>query len=174
MTTCSYRSSCHYLIFFFFLILLGLASTSSSATFISYDIFEPPRGSFGRSLLQTKKNCPVNFENQNYTILTSTCKGPNYPPKICCEAFKKFACPFADQISDEKSDCAATMFSYINIYGKYPPGLFSSQCREDNKIGLKCADAEPPKPSAASTVMAASATDLALTAAFLLLSLHFF
>lgn len=40
MTTCSYQSPCHY--FFFFLILLGLASTSFSATFISSNyIYEP-------------------------------------------------------------------------------------------------------------------------------------
>lgn len=118
-------------------------------------------------------DCPVNFENQNYTIITSKCKGPNYPPKICCDALKEFACPFADEVSDLKTDCATTMFSYINIYGKYPPGLFASQCREQ-KEGLKCADAEPPKPSTASARMAASATRLALAAAFLLLSLHFF
>lgn len=117
----------------------------------------------------------MNFENQNYTVLTSKCKGPNYPPKICCDALKEFACPFADQVSDEKSDCAATMFSYINIYGKYPPGLFASQCHEDNKVGLKCADAEPPKPSnRASPAMAAPATLVAVAAALLLLCLHFF
>lgn len=41
MTTCSYQSPCHYF-FFFFLILLGLASTSFSATFISSNyIYEP-------------------------------------------------------------------------------------------------------------------------------------
>ncbi|XP_050369310.1 GPI-anchored protein LLG1-like [Argentina anserina] len=171
MITYSYRSSCHYLVFFFLLILLCLASTSSSATFLPNHIFDPPRGPFGRSLLQTQKTCPVNFENQNYTILTSKCKGPNYPPKICCEALKEFACPFAEQVSDEKSDCATTMFSYINIYGKYPPGLFASQCKEDNKIGLECADAEPPKPS--SSKASPSAAHVALAAAIILLSLHF-
>jgi hypothetical protein len=31
------------------------------------------------------------------------------------------------------------MFSYINLYGKYPPGLFSSECKE-GKQGLSCAD----------------------------------
>ncbi|KAL5207687.1 hypothetical protein ABZP36_032122 [Zizania latifolia] len=29
------------------------------------------------------------------------------------------------------------MFSYINLYGKYPPGLFANQCRDDEK-GLSC------------------------------------
>lgn len=106
----------------------------------------------------------MNFENQNYTIVTSKCKGPNYPPKICCDAFKEFACPFAEAISDLKTDCSSTMFSYINIYGKYPPGLFSSQCRE-GKEGLDCTSiaVEPPKPNTAST----TTTHLPLTAAFL-------
>lgn len=83
--------------------------------------------------------CAVNFEFQNYTIITSQCKGPQYPPKLCCGAFKEFACPFAEDINDLTNDCATTMFSYINLYGKYPPGLFASECRED-KQGLACPD----------------------------------
>lgn len=81
--------------------------------------------------------CGVDFENQNYTILTSQCKGPQYPPKVCCEAFKEFACPFSDEINDMTTDCATVMFSYINIYGKYPPGLFANECKE-GKEGLDC------------------------------------
>uniref|UniRef100_M4CF58 GPI-anchored protein LLG1-like domain-containing protein n=2 Tax=Brassica campestris TaxID=3711 RepID=M4CF58_BRACM len=72
----------------------------------------------------------------NYTIITSQCKGPKYPPKKCCSAFKEFACPYADQLNDFRNDCATTMFSYINLYGKYPPGLFANSCQE--KGGLKC------------------------------------
>lgn len=72
----------------------------------------------------------------NYTIITSQCKGPKYPPKKCCSAFKEFACPYADQLNDLRNDCATTMFSYINLYGKYPPGLFANSCQE--KGGLKC------------------------------------
>ncbi|GJN39682.1 hypothetical protein PR202_gb28817 [Eleusine coracana subsp. coracana] len=34
------------------------------------------------------------------------------------------------------------MFSYITIYGKYPPGLFSSTCCQENK-GLDCAEEDP-------------------------------
>jgi hypothetical protein len=37
------------------------------------------------------------------------------------------------------TDCATVMFSYINIYGKYPPGLFANECKE-GKEGLDCAD----------------------------------
>lgn len=79
----------------------------------------------------------MNFEFQNYTIITSKCKGPRFPAKQCCDAFKEFACPFNEYINDESNDCASTMFSYINLYGKYPPGLFANECRE-GKLGLSC------------------------------------
>ncbi|RWW37121.1 hypothetical protein BHE74_00057809, partial [Ensete ventricosum] len=39
----------------------------------------------------------------------------------------------------------STVFSYINLYGKYPPGLFASECRE-GKEGLAC-PATPPTES---------------------------
>ncbi|XP_006647809.1 GPI-anchored protein LLG1-like [Oryza brachyantha] len=116
-------------------VLVGFASASPS--FLSDGVFQGSVGSTGRSLLQAKKSCPVNFEFQNYTIITSKCKGPRFPAKECCNAFKEFACPFAQYINDESNDCASTMFSYINLYGKYPPGLFASECRE-GKQGLSC------------------------------------
>ncbi|XP_012567715.1 GPI-anchored protein LLG1-like [Cicer arietinum] len=119
-------------ILYFFL----LATLVSSSPFLSDDIFDNG-ASTGRALLQAKKACGVDFENQNYTILTSQCKGPQYPPKVCCEAFKEFACPFSDEINDMTTDCATVMFSYINIYGKYPPGLFANECKE-GKEGLDC------------------------------------
>ncbi|XP_026405674.1 GPI-anchored protein LLG1-like [Papaver somniferum] len=124
----------HCLLVLFIFVFTGLATSS----FISDDIFKL-HGSNGRTLLQAKSGCAVNFEFQNYTIITSQCKGPQYPPKLCCGAFKEFACPFAEDINDLTNDCATTMFSYINLYGKYPPGLFSSECRED-KQGLACPD----------------------------------
>ncbi|KAF8410916.1 hypothetical protein HHK36_003453 [Tetracentron sinense] len=120
-----------------FLLLTGLAASS----FISDDVFESP-GSTGRTLLQAKKGCPVNFEFLNYTIITSQCKGPQYPPKLCCAALKEFACPYANDLNDLTNDCASTMFSYINLYGKYPPGLFASECRE-GKEGLECLATAP-------------------------------
>ena len=93
--------------------------------------------------------CPVNFEFLNYTIITSKCKGPQYPPNNCCAAFKEFACPYAEVLNDLTNDCASTMFSYINLYGRYPPGLFASECRE-GKQGLAC-PALPPSMSADDT-----------------------
>ncbi|KAI6688615.1 hypothetical protein NL676_025443 [Syzygium grande] len=120
-----------------FLILLTCSSkTAPFATPISDDLFES-QALAGRHLLQAKQSCPVNFESLNYTIITSKCKGPPYPPKAFCGAFKEFACPYAHVLNDPKNDCASTMFSYINLYGKYPPGLFATECREV-KQGLKC------------------------------------
>ncbi|XAR67306.1 hypothetical protein NMG60_11002013 [Bertholletia excelsa] len=120
-----------------FLLLFILPASAS----ISDGIFDD-RASTGRNLLQTKKPCPVNFEFKNYSIITSQCKGPQYPANLCCAAFKEFACPYAEEINDLSSDCASTMFSYINLYGKYPPGLFASECRE-GKEGLICPASSP-------------------------------
>ncbi|KAF7831219.1 GPI-anchored protein LLG1 [Senna tora] len=114
--------------------------------------------------------CPVNFEFLNYTIITSKCKGPRYPPSICCGAFKEFACPYADVLNDLTNDCASTMFSYINLYGKYPPGLFSSECRE-GKEGLACPAAAPSTSAddTASQIVHYPSMIMVLSAGFLIL-----
>ncbi|MED6107154.1 hypothetical protein PIB30_011423 [Stylosanthes scabra] len=121
-------------ILYFFLV----STLATASPFLSNDVFESGVSN-ARSLLQAKKACGVDFENQNYTILTSQCKGPQYPQNVCCEAFKQFACPFTDEINDMSTDCASVMFSYINIYGKYPPGLFANECKEGNQ-GLDCSN----------------------------------
>lgn len=84
----------------------------------------------------------MNFEFLNYTIITSKCKGPGFAAKDCCPAFKELACPYADVLNDLTNDCASTLFSYINLYGKYPPGIFASECRE-GKEGLACPALSP-------------------------------
>lgn len=123
--------------------------------------------------------CPVNFEFLNYTIITSQCKGPQYSPKLCCGAFKDFACPYADELNDLTNDCASTMFSYINLYGKYPPGLFASECRE-GKEGLECPAQAPSTQSSKDSVNASrgqivsSYSMLTLLAGFLVLLFHLF
>ncbi|KAM0941639.1 putative GPI-anchored protein LORELEI [Dioscorea sansibarensis] len=121
-----------------FLVFSGFAA---AASFISDDVLHSHR-STGRSLLQSKQNCPLNFEFMNYTIITSKCKGPQYPADLCCGAFKEFACPYADEINDLTNNCASTMFSYINIRAHYPPGLFASECK-GGKEGLTCSAAAP-------------------------------
>ncbi|KAL3851075.1 hypothetical protein ACJIZ3_012957 [Penstemon smallii] len=122
-------------------ICVSLFTALSASTFIS-------DGAFGssvlseRRLLQVKKPCPISFEFQNYNVITSRCRGPDYPANMCCSALKEFACPFADELNDLSNDCASSMFSYINLAGKYPPGLFSSECR-DSKVGLECPTPAP-------------------------------
>ncbi|KAK8955483.1 GPI-anchored protein LORELEI [Platanthera guangdongensis] len=113
-----------------------LAIVAAANPFISADVLHG-HGSMGRSLLQATTSCPINFEFMNYTIITSKCKGPQYRAELCCTALKEFACPYTEQLNDLTNDCASTMFSYINLYGKYPPGLFAYECRE-GKDGLDC------------------------------------
>ncbi|KAJ8527604.1 hypothetical protein K7X08_015055 [Anisodus acutangulus] len=104
--------SCFILLFFFSLLPGILTSTSTSA-------------------------CPVTFESQNYTIITSQCKPPEYQPaKQCCDAFLQFACPFEDLLNDLSNGCSDSMFSYIHTIG-YPTGLFGSMCK-GTKEGLEC------------------------------------
>ncbi|CAI9088118.1 OLC1v1022363C1 [Oldenlandia corymbosa var. corymbosa] len=121
------------------LTLLNLLSIISASASISDGIYDDDidPGS-GRHLLASKHVCPIKFEFQNYTIITSNCKAPSYPPNRCCKAFLKFACPFAKYLNDLSNDCATTMFSYINLYGKYPPGLFATICRKNGKSSLTC------------------------------------
>ncbi|XP_044354193.1 GPI-anchored protein LLG1 [Triticum aestivum] len=116
-------------------VLAGLASASASP-FLSDSLFQGSTGSTGRSLLQTKNDCPMSFETQNYTILTNKCKRPQYPPTECCDAFKEFACPFAAYINNQSTNCADTMFSYIDFHG-YPKGLFADECLK-GKEGVSC------------------------------------
>ncbi|KAK9027515.1 hypothetical protein V6N11_067348 [Hibiscus sabdariffa] len=120
----------------------------------------------GRNLLQAKKECDEDFTHKNYTILTSKCKGPQYPRQGCCKALSEFGCPFVDKINNQSTNCAATMFSYINLYGKYPPGLFSNLCTAD-KEGVIC-ESEPPT---SDTPFARPAL-LLLTSAFLVTLSH--
>ncbi|KAL6339329.1 hypothetical protein AAG906_028056 [Vitis piasezkii] len=108
-----------------FLFLLTRLVTSASFSFISHDVLQSHEPT-GRTLLQTKK---------------------------ICGAFKDFACPYADELNDLTNDCASTMFSYINLYGKYPPGLFVSECRE-GKEGLECPAQAPSTESAKDSVNA--------------------
>lgn len=124
-------------------VLAAVLGFVAAAGFISNDaLLERGHDTTGRSLLQAKKDCPVSFEGANYTVITSRCKGPLYQPTLCCGALKDFACPYSTYINDVSTNCAATMFSYINLYGKYPPGLFANTCHEGDK-GLTCPEDTP-------------------------------
>ncbi|KAL1801787.1 hypothetical protein DCAR_0933257 [Daucus carota subsp. sativus] len=161
---------------FLHLLLIFLLSGFASSTTLSNNIFES-QVLPGRSLLQQKAACDIDFENQNYTIITSQCKGPNYQAKPCCGAFKELACPFSDKLNDMKNDCATTLFSYINLYGKYPPGLFANLCHDD-KEGLDCnevMEAKQKQQKASSASAAEKSTVLMISAAsFLVLLFNLF
>ncbi|XP_047965935.1 GPI-anchored protein LLG1-like [Salvia hispanica] len=131
----------------------------------------------GRTLLQIKKPCPVNIENLNYTIITSQCKGPNYPPEPCCSGLKELACPIASDLNDPTNDCAEQLFSYIPTIGKYPTGLFSSVCKGSER-GLECQSPTPPTPTLTTTTIANAAPPIRIFPpifiGLLLFPLHFF
>ncbi|KAF3685064.1 putative high mobility group B protein 10-like [Capsicum annuum] len=129
--------SCIFLLFSCSILAGVSASTSASLSdgiFVNQD-------STGRNLLQAKKPCPISFEFANYTMFTSQCRGPQYPAKQCCEALLQVACPSAVYVNDLTTDCADHMFSYINLHGPYPQGLFA-MCKGD-KDGLPCPDIAP-------------------------------
>ncbi|KAK1273616.1 GPI-anchored protein LORELEI [Acorus gramineus] len=123
--------------FFFFLLLLGFSSASNGV------LLELSNGPTDRRLLQTKTSCPIDFEHQNYTIITSQCKGPDYNSTSCCNAYKQFSCPFTTELNDPSNSCSDSMFSYINLRGGYYPGLFGTLC-QGSKDGISC-PALPPK-----------------------------
>ncbi|VFQ91725.1 unnamed protein product [Cuscuta campestris] len=132
-----------------------------------------------RRLLQSKKNCPVDMEIQNYTAITGQCKGPNYSVQQCCGAFLTVACPLSEYLNDLTTDCASNMFSYINLLGNYPPGLISNLCKGD-RVGLPCpagnggAAPAPPPASADDHGGAATSPPALCLVPFLLLWMLFF
>ncbi|KAL1566933.1 GPI-anchored protein LLG1-like [Salvia divinorum] len=164
-----------HLVLFLFIIF---AAQLSAYTSITDAVVGHPAGN-GRTLLQIKKPCPVNIENLNYTIITSQCKGPNYPPEPCCSSLTELACPIASDLNDQTNDCDDQLFSYITTVGKYPPGLFSSICK-DSERGLECHPATPPTPTPTPTptTIANAATPIGIfppiVIAPLLFPLHFF
>lgn len=59
------------------------------------------------------------------------------PSQTMLWCFCTVCLPFSDLLNDLSYECSATMFSYINLRGKYPPGLFASMCT-GTKQGLDC------------------------------------
>lgn len=89
--------------------------------------------------------CPVDFANQNYSIVTSVCNATAPDMPKCCSSFTEFACQFASYINDESTNCATAMFSYLNIAGNYQAQLFQG-CRGDAQ-GLPCPLVPEPSPN---------------------------
>ncbi|KAJ3700315.1 hypothetical protein LUZ61_004020 [Rhynchospora tenuis] len=123
-----------------FMGLVGLAVSD----FISDDVFKRQGSTFTLAEDSESKvlDCPVDFKKQNYTILTSKCKGPAYDADRCCSSFKEFACPFAKEINDvEQNDCALKMFGYIESNTGHLAEFFYGKCNECEK-GLECPGAK--------------------------------
>ncbi|KAI4976801.1 hypothetical protein ZWY2020_050408 [Hordeum vulgare] len=109
--------------FLFLFLAAALAGFASAAPFVSACSIPEPGRAGRRSLLQTKDSCPLNFEYQDYTIITSKCKAPKYPLTECHDAFKEVACPFATYLNNRSTDCGDIMLAYIKLHGSYPAGL---------------------------------------------------
>ncbi len=103
---------------------------------------------FGLSVTE----CPVNFEVQNYSSITSVCVAPNYDSTLCCPPFVAFVCKFLTYFNDQSTDCAATLFSYLNLAGHYPAGLFANECTGVQQ-GIPCPIAPAPSPNPSGVVL---------------------
>ncbi|KAJ7558198.1 hypothetical protein O6H91_04G027900 [Diphasiastrum complanatum] len=99
-----------------------------------------------RHLLQAKIPCPIDMANLNYTPCISICKAPNFPKVPCCEGFKAVVCPIVLYFNNASTDCPDEFFSYLNLYGSFPGGLFNDYCVEGVQ-GLACPLVPAPSPS---------------------------
>ncbi|KAE8099139.1 hypothetical protein FH972_017143 [Carpinus fangiana] len=110
----------------------GLSSTAKTTIETNSCCFSlrPSLTARQTTTLRPTPTANVDFVSKNYTILTSRCKGPRFPPLACCNALKDFTCTYADASNDMTADCTAIMFSYMDLYGGYPPGLLANKCSE--------------------------------------------
>ncbi|KAL8505373.1 hypothetical protein ACS0TY_016564 [Phlomoides rotata] len=133
------------------LLLLCCLYFFSASPLISGDVFEfEHQVASERRLLQAqvpKTKCSYNFDNLDYTVITSVCKGPEYPQEPCCDGFKKLVCPYVDYFNNATTTCADDIVSSIQNKGKYPDDLFFRLCR-DGKDGLVCPASPSPSPPA--------------------------
>ncbi|XP_075503070.1 GPI-anchored protein LLG1-like isoform X2 [Primulina tabacum] len=106
----------------FVIVFLDLSTSFEASPFISDGIFGS-HDSGERRLLQRRTPCPASFEFQNYTIITSKCKGPEYPPDLCCSSFKEFACLFASICREGKDG--------LECPGVPPPSMLSENANKN-------------------------------------------
>ncbi|CAK9199484.1 unnamed protein product [Sphagnum jensenii] len=105
-----------------------------------------------RKLLQAVHQCPENFGLQNYSSITSVCKAPDYDKTLCCSSFTMFTCRFLTYFNDPSTNCASTLFTYLNLAGNYPPGLFANLCTQGDQQGIPCPIAPAPSPNPSSAL----------------------
>ncbi|KAH9545995.1 hypothetical protein CY35_12G073700 [Sphagnum magellanicum] len=121
-----------------------------------------------RKLLQAVHQCPENFGLQNYSSITSVCKAPDYNKTLCCSSFTMFTCRFLTYFNDPSTNCASTLFSYLNLAGNYPPGLFANLCTQGDQQGIPCpiTPAPSPNPSSALSLIRPCRSSLASSVLF--------
>lgn len=112
--------------------------------------------------------CPENFGLQNYSSITSVCKAPEYNKTLCCSSFTMFTCRFLTYFNDPSTNCASTLFTYLNLAGNYPPGLFANLCTQGDQQGIPCpiTPAPTPNPSSALSLIRPCQSSLASSVLF--------
>nr|CAE01633.3 OSJNBa0029H02.16 [Oryza sativa Japonica Group] len=81
--------------------------------------------------------CPVRFDKMKGPAIELGKKCKTTGVKVCCEAFKTFACPHNKLINDVNNGCADEMFYTIHTYGQLLPGTIFKKCLE-GPHGMKC------------------------------------
>uniref|UniRef100_A0A0E0KSE1 GPI-anchored protein LLG1-like domain-containing protein n=1 Tax=Oryza punctata TaxID=4537 RepID=A0A0E0KSE1_ORYPU len=81
--------------------------------------------------------CPVRFDKMKGPAIEVGKKCKTTGVKVCCDAFKAFACPHSKLLNDLSNGCADDMFYFIQTYGQLPPGTIFKKCLE-GPHGLKC------------------------------------
>ena len=113
---------------------------------MSFLVYGLQKKSYSHRFLVGCTECPIDFASMNYTSITSVCNGTDPNTTLCCTSFVDFACPYADYLNNDATNCATNLFSYLNMAGNYPAALFSSLC-QGNAEGLPCPVAPAPAPA---------------------------
>ncbi|CAK9199363.1 unnamed protein product [Sphagnum troendelagicum] len=138
---------------FLFILLIGTCIIILAALADLGVAAPAAKGDIGvRKLLQAVHQCPENFGLQNYSSITSVCKAPDYDKTLCCSSFTMFTCRFLTYFNDPSTNCASTLFTYLNLAGNYPPGLFANLCTQGDQQGIPCPITPAPSPNPSSAL----------------------
>uniref|UniRef100_A0A0E0KSE0 GPI-anchored protein LLG1-like domain-containing protein n=1 Tax=Oryza punctata TaxID=4537 RepID=A0A0E0KSE0_ORYPU len=118
------------------------ADSVSAAEFVSSALKADTLPSSSRKLLGAGDAplvpmCPVRFDKMKGPAIEVGKKCKTTGVKVCCDAFKAFACPHSKLLNDLSNGCADDMFYFIQTYGQLPPGTIFKKCLE-GPHGLKC------------------------------------